>query len=91
MGLIHFSDDEKGKKLINGLRVKAQGATLTVLWSAPANDVWDVIQIQAKVFAEKMAKRARHRGHWSRRGLPKKQAPRKGTPKKKPIPPEEDF
>ena len=85
LGLLHVGADKKGKNMVNDLRVKTEGTTLTVLWSAPAADVWAVIDSHKKKFAAKMAKRC------ERRGCKKHGMGRKHAPKKEKILPEEDF
>jgi len=52
--------DELGRKFINALRPKADGESLTLLWSAPADDVWQAMQSMQSAIAKKMA-RHRHR------------------------------
>jgi hypothetical protein len=63
VGMLHAGDDVQGKHLIDALRVKAEGNTMTVLWSAPAADVWDMAERLAKEIAEHMAKRREGRAH----------------------------
>ncbi|MGA2618578.1 MAG: hypothetical protein ABSF26_13275 [Thermoguttaceae bacterium] len=53
---LHCNKDELAKKLIDALHVTADGKTLTILWSAPAGDVWEMVQKHAKIMAEKWAK-----------------------------------
>jgi hypothetical protein len=91
LGYIHVGDNEVGKNMVDAFRIKADGTTLTVLWKAPADDVWAMIEAHKKIFEEKMKKhRQRHGwgGHhrWHHRGGYKK-----AEPKKKDVPPEEDF
>jgi hypothetical protein len=61
LGLIHCQNDVQGKKLIEAVRVKAEGNTLTILWSAPADDVWQVANKAADQLKERMEQR-RHKG-----------------------------
>ena len=82
MALLHCGDDPAGKKLVNPLTVKVEDKTLTVLWKAPADDVWDMIEKQVKILQEM---HARHRAAHHRHG----EAPK--GPARKTTPPEEDF
>lgn len=78
---IHLGDNATGKKLVDGLRVKTDDKTLTVLWSGSADDVYATIDLYAKRIEEHLAK-MRGKRDWKR-------AP---TDKKKPkLSPEEDF
>jgi hypothetical protein len=91
LGRIHAGDDKTGQKLVDALRIKTDSTTLTVLWSAPADDVWAMIDAHCKVFWEKMKKHRKRRGwgrhrHWRDYDWDKKK-----KSKKKEIPPEEDF
>lgn len=61
LGLLHLGDDEQGKKLVSAVRVKAEGNSMTLLWSAPADEVWDAAEKLAKQIAERMAKHRHHR------------------------------
>jgi len=88
LGQIHVGDSKTGQKLVDALKFKADGMTLTILWSAPAEDVWTIVDAHRKIFEEKMKQ---HRG-WGRcrcEGWGKHD--KKETPKKKQVPPEEDF
>jgi hypothetical protein len=62
LGVLHCRDDVQGKALVNALRVKAEGNTLTILWSAPADEVWRIAELHAKIFEERMAKHRGRRG-----------------------------
>jgi hypothetical protein len=60
--------EEVDKRLINGLKITPAEKTLTILWSGSANDVWEVIQREAKKIAthrEKMKQMG-----WSHRPQP---------------------
>ncbi|QDT73287.1 hypothetical protein [Lacipirellula limnantheis] len=52
--------DELGRKFINALRPTAEGETLTLLWNAPADDVWNALQNLEKAIGQKMARRQKH-------------------------------
>ncbi len=52
-------DKREYKNLVDGLKVKVRDNDLVVLWSAPASDVWETIEVLAK----KMAKHGKHRHH----------------------------
>lgn len=82
MALLHCGDDEQGQRLVKPLTVKVEDKTLTVLWKAPATDVWEMIEKQAKIL---QALHARHRAEHHRHGE------KPDAPAKKAIPPEEDF
>ena len=62
---VHVSENAKLKKMVDALQTKADGKTVTVVWSGSANDVWDLIQEHAKRMAE-------HRGKmgWPPPGCP---------------------
>jgi hypothetical protein len=60
-GILSAGDDEQGKRLIEAVRVKAEGNSMTLLWTAPATEVWDAAEKLAKQIARKMAKRHHHR------------------------------
>ena len=76
---IHNWGDEQARRLIDGLKVKTEDRTLTVLWSGSAQDVWTLVEKHARLFAEMRAKKGTH-GKIEKKG-----------PEKKPISPEEDF
>lgn len=59
--------DELGRKLISALRPKIEDNTLTVLWSASADDVWKAAQQIESVIAKKIA---RHKKHAAAGGCP---------------------
>ncbi len=98
-----FCPDELGRKLVAALNPKVDGNTLTILWSASADDVWSAVGEIRQAVAKHMA---RHRAHGGKHGCPlcrmcgegkcpicegggkDKDAPRKG---KKRAAPEEDF
>ena len=99
LGNLHVGNNEAGKRLVDGLRIKAEGTKLTVLWSAPAEDVWAIIDAHRKIFEEKMKKhRSRygwgrhHDGHhdWRKR-WGHHDWKKKSESEKKEVPPEEDF
>lgn len=99
LGQLHVGDNEVGKRLVNDLRIKHSGATVTVLWKGSANDVWTVIETHKKFFKEKMAKHRKRHGHhghhrhgdWKKRWHDHYKDKQKGKPKQKEVPPEEDF
>jgi len=79
---LHVAGDKQAERLVDGLRVKVDASTLTVLWSASADDVWAVVQKHAKLLADWHAKHEawrRHVGESHQR------------PATRPVPPEEDF
>ena len=82
VALLHCGEDQAGKKLVNPLTAKVEEKTLTVLWKAPANDVWDMIEKQVKILQEF---HARHRAAHHRHGDGPK------GPARKALPPDEDF
>ena len=95
LGQIHVGDNETGRKLVDALRVKAGGTTLTVLWKAPAVDVWAIVDAHRKIFKEKM-KKHRKRSGWGRHQDRRQcwgqgDRGKKAAPKKKEASPEEDF
>jgi hypothetical protein len=57
---IHCNGNEQGLRIANGLKVKADGNTLTLLWSASADDVWEQAEFHAKVIKEKIAEMKKH-------------------------------
>jgi hypothetical protein len=75
---LHCGDNKVGKKLINATRINAEGKTLTILWKAPADDVWQMVELHAKIFAEKWA---RHHGKKHEKGgeKPRKEPTKKGS------------
>lgn len=95
LGQIHVGNNETGQKLVDGLRIKTEGTKLTVLWSAPAEDVWAIIDAHRKIFEEKM-KKHRQRSGWGRHHDWRKRWghhdwKKKSESEKKEVPPEEDF
>ncbi len=90
---LHCEKDEQAKKLIDALHVTVEGKTLLLLWSAPAGEVWEMVQKHAKIMAEKWAKMGHHPGpgqHHKPAGPP---CENKGTAKtcpSKPAPVRED-
>lgn len=64
LGQLHFAGNDRDKKIVSNLQSNGEGKTLTVLWSAPASDVWTSIEAHAKKFEEMRAKhRKQHRNH----------------------------
>jgi hypothetical protein len=82
---LHCGDNKVGKKLINATRINAEGKSLTILWKAPADDVWQMVELHAKIFAEKWAKH-----HGKKKGEKGEQKPRQEQKKKGPSA-EENF
>lgn len=97
LGQIHVGENEIGKKLVNDLRVKTEGTTVTVLWKGSANDVWTMIETHKKIFKEKMEKYGKrygrgHHSHWHKRWSDHYQGKKRGERDKEDrVPPEEDF
>ncbi|HUS39033.1 MAG TPA: hypothetical protein VMX74_06265 [Pirellulales bacterium] len=97
LGQIHVGDNESGRKLVDDLRVKTNGTTVSVLWKGPASDVWTMIETHKKIFKEKMEKYRKrhgdgHHDHWHKRWHDRYKDKKKGEPKKeKGVAPEEDF
>jgi len=98
LGYIHVGNNETGKKLVDGLRIKTSGTTLTILWSASADDVWAIIDAHRKIFAERMKKHSQQRRGWggqtdwrSRWSRGRSDWGKKPAPKKDEVPKEEDF
>lgn len=69
---LHAGNDEVGKRLVDGLRVKTQEKTLTVLWSGSADDVWKMFELHRKHFEAHRAKMHHRRGgaHRDRKPAP---------------------
>lgn len=85
LGEVHVGNNPDGKKITEGLRVKAEEQTVTVLWSAPADSVWKMIELHGKIVDEFRA-RHRHGHHHPGHGPdPGKQPNRPG------VAPENDF
>ena len=61
VGQLHVGDNETGRQLVNDLRVKTQGPTVTVLWKGAAKDVWTMVKTHQKIFEEIKSKRRHHR------------------------------
>lgn len=99
--------DELGRKLVAALRPKVDGSTITLLWSAPADEVWEELQKIEKMIAKH---RARHKEHHGQQGCGCPLCKMRGTEcdkcplcaggkssgkpaeaTKKSVPPEEDF
>jgi hypothetical protein len=92
MALLHSGKDEAAKKLIDAAKVTSEGKTLTILWSAPATDVWAMMEKLAKKAAEHHAKMGK-KGPWQHKAGEKKDAcPAQKCPaeKKAPAKPRED-
>jgi hypothetical protein len=53
---LHTAKDDLAKRMVDAVRVTVDGKTLTLLWSSPASDVWEMMQKHAKWMAEKRAK-----------------------------------
>lgn len=54
---------ESSKKLVDATNIKFDDKTLTVLWSASAEDVWTVMEAQIKILEARLAKHLEHRKH----------------------------
>lgn len=67
LAVLHTRDDAQGKKMVDALKVTTEEKTLRISWSAPAADVWDMIQKHAKKWAEKRAKMGQ-KGSWPHKG-----------------------
>ena len=68
LGRLHNANNPVGNNLINGLKVKADGTKLTILWKASAVDVWTMTDAHLKIFAEHAKKWREH--HKGRHGCP---------------------
>jgi hypothetical protein len=92
LGQIHVGDNETGRKLLDALRINTDGTTLTVLWSAPAEDVWAIIDAHRKIYQEKKKQyRQRHGRGWLQDWGRQRDGCEKAESGKKDRPPEEDF
>lgn len=87
LGQIHVGDNKTGQKLVDALKVKTDGTKLTIAWSAPANDVWTIVDAHKKIFEERMK---RHGWGCCAYGKCEK-CRQKEMPKKKQVLPEDDF
>lgn len=88
---IHCRGNETGKKLVNAANIKLDDKTMTVLWSASADDVWAITEAHIKIIEARIAKHREHRKHRGDHGkghAPKSEKPKPAEPKKSP---EEDF
>ena len=56
LAAVHVGSDEVGKRLVDALQIKAEDKTLTIHWTASADDVWTSIQTHAKAWMEMKAK-----------------------------------
>jgi hypothetical protein len=56
LGILHCNGNELGLKLVKALEVKAEDKTLEIRWSGSANEVWDMMELHCKKFAELKAK-----------------------------------
>lgn len=65
---LHYRNNETGKKLVNATRIKLDEKTLTVLWSAPADDVWTITEAHIKIIEAHLAKHREHRKQGDRHG-----------------------
>ena len=59
--------DELGRKFMAAATPKLEGATITVLWSAPADEVWQEVQKIEQLIAKH---RAKHKEHQGKTGCP---------------------
>jgi Spy/CpxP family protein refolding chaperone len=59
LALLRAGSDEQAKKIIDGLKISVQDKSLALQFSAPAGDIWQMIQKQAKRMAEFRAKTGR--------------------------------
>ncbi len=57
--------DELGRKFMAAIQPKVEGSTITLLWSASADDVWQEVQKIEKLIERH---RARHREHHGKEG-----------------------
>lgn len=80
-------DNELKLRMVNGLNVDPDGATLTLAWSGSAEDVWQQLEVASRKWEAHMAKMREHGGrhgwHGHRHeGKPdeKKDAPKKKAP-----------
>jgi hypothetical protein len=55
--------NEQKLRLVNGLEIKPDGETLTLVWSGSADDVWQQVEAHAKKWEAMRAKRREHRHH----------------------------
>jgi len=85
LGTLVAHDDPAAKKLLDALRIKPEAKTMTVLWSAPAEDVWSVLQAHEEDLKRLLAHHHRHDEAHAKRREPS-QAPARPKPS-----PEEDF
>jgi hypothetical protein len=53
LAALHCQDDPQAKKLVEALEVKVEGKTISLGWTASANDVWEVMQKHGKLLGEK--------------------------------------
>jgi len=57
--------DEWGRKFMAAINPKVEGSSITLLWSASADDVWQEVQKIEKLIEQH---RARHKEHHGKRG-----------------------
>ena len=57
--------DELGRKFVAAINPKVEGSSITLLWSASADDVWQEVQKIEKLIEKH---RARHKEHQAKRG-----------------------
>ncbi len=83
--------DELGRKLVNAVQSTSNGQTVTILWSAPAADVWDgLLKIERAV--KRQIARLLGRDKLKAADNEEGNAPAvEGTPANKTVRPEEDF
>jgi hypothetical protein len=97
LGQIHVGDNQTGQRLVNDLRIKTRGTTVTVLWKGSAKDVWTIIEAHQKILREKWEKYRKrdaggHHLPWQKRWQDYRKDRKPAERDRKPdVPPEEDF
>jgi hypothetical protein len=94
-----FMSDELGRKFAAAVSPKAHGNSVTVLWSASADDVWEGVQKIEKAVTRHMAEpkgaAGKHGCPWCQSGAGSGNCPlcdgKSGGDEKKAVPKEEDF
>lgn len=84
---IASGNNEQKLRLVNGLQIKPEGETLTLLWAGSADDVWQQVEAHAKKWEAMRAKRREHRRH----AHADKKSERSENSKKETRPANEDF
>ena len=64
LGSLKFGGDAAAMKLVSALKTETSGATCTISWDAPADDVWKVMETAMESWEKKMRERSR----WGRSG-----------------------